>query len=102
MNNNIKLLKKLYNEAKLVKVGMKCICPSCNSSFEKKHYQQVFCKSLSGTTCKDNYWNNVTPGKRNNTTRISPSNKKYFEGVIQRDEEYVEDDPSWDAHKHTF
>jgi len=42
-----------YNKNKLSKTGDKCICPSCNSNFIKKTYQQVFCK----ITCKDNYWN---------------------------------------------
>lgn len=70
-------LKRLYNKAKEAIKGDKVTCPSCGSKFTKTHYQQVFCKSKGGTVCKDYYWNNVTPDKKNNTTRISPNNAKY-------------------------
>ena len=72
-----KLLDR-YNKAKLAKVGDKINCPSCNIEFVKGSYQQVFCKTQSGTTCKDKYWNTVTPEKRNNTTRISPASARYM------------------------
>ena len=67
-------LKKKYIAAKLAKIGCEVVCPSCGTVFIKKNFQQAFCKSKSGTMCKDYYWNNVTPSKRNNTTRISPAN----------------------------
>lgn len=73
---------KQYNENKLSKVGSLCKCPSCGTDFVKKHYQQVFCKSYGGTVCKDKYWNSITPNKRNNTTRISPANARYYNNVI--------------------
>ena len=71
-------LISMYNTAKSKNVGESCICPSCNSIFIKTNYQQVFCKSKTGTKCKDYYWNNVTPEKRNNTTRISPASARYM------------------------
>lgn len=75
-------LKERYELNKSAKVGTDCICPSCNSKFVKTNYQQAFCKRLSGTQCKDKYWNTVTPTKRNNTTRISPANALYKATVI--------------------
>jgi hypothetical protein len=72
-------MKKRYKLNKESKVGETCFCPSCGSEFKKINYQQVFCKTKSGTICKDYYWNNVIPHKRNNTTRISPSSKRWME-----------------------
>ena len=94
---NIKALQQKYKKSKSAKVGDKCICPSCDAEFIKTNYQQAFCKTKTGTTCKDFYWNNVTPEKRNNTTRISPANRerlKYLES-----EQNFDDDQGWDAHK---
>ena len=46
------------------------------------------------------YWNNVTPTKRNNTTRISPANEQYYREVIEPSMyEDFDDDQGWDAHK---
>jgi hypothetical protein len=73
-DNSVKKLKELYLVAKNAKVGDEVICPSCKTIFIKTNYQQAFCKTHIGTKCKDYYWNNVTPSKRNNTTRISPAN----------------------------
>ena len=69
----MKKIKEKYILSKNSKVGDGCICPSCNSRFTKTHYAQIFCKSKSGTKCKDKYWNTVDPKKRCNTTRISPA-----------------------------
>lgn len=103
MKNSVNKLKKVYNENKLKKVGDECTCPSCCSIFIKQYYQQVFCKTNSGTVCKDNYWNNVTPTKRNNVQRISPANARYYSNVIEPFKESYhpdyDDDQSWDAHK---
>ncbi len=66
-------LKELYKISKAAKVGEECICPSCKTKFVKTNYQQAFCKSKGGTICKDFYWNNVTPTKKCNITRISPA-----------------------------
>lgn len=73
MNKKIQSLKNLYKIAKESLVGSEVKCPSCKTPFVKSNYQQAFCKSKGGSVCKDNYWNNVTPTKRNNTTRISPA-----------------------------
>lgn len=101
MNTNLKNLKRLYRISKTARVGEMVICPSCSVSFEKTNYQQVFCKSLNGTVCKDHYWNNVTPTKRNNTTRISPANARFMEenGIGEEKFNDFDDDQSWDAHK---
>ncbi len=70
---------KLYDIAKSAKIGETCVCPSCQSVFVKTNYQQAFCKTKSGSICKDKYWNTVTPTKQNNTTRISPANAAYMQ-----------------------
>jgi len=80
--SDIKKLKQNYNDNKSKKVGEKCSCPSCGEFFTKEVYQQVFCKTKRGTQCKDYYWNNVTPKKRNNTTRIFLANRRYYNDVI--------------------
>jgi hypothetical protein len=77
-------LKERYKINKESKVGDKLICPSCGSEFKKTNYQQVFCKTKTGTKCKDKYWNTVTPHKRNNTTRISPASAAF---MVQREVE---------------
>lgn len=79
MNKSIQSLKALYKTAKDSIVGSTCKCPSCGTLFVKQNYQQTFCKTKGGTVCKDNYWNNVTPCKRNNKTRISPASAAFME-----------------------
>ena len=79
-------IKQRYTINKQAKVGDECICPSCGEKFVKTNYQQAFCKSKGGTTCKDKYWNTVIPQKRCNTTRISPANAEYYNNVILPDE----------------
>ena len=96
---NIKVLQQKYKKSKSAKVGDKCICPSCDAEFIKTNYQQAFCKTKSGTTCKDFYWNNVTPSKRNNTERISPANRARLSIYSMRGFENYDDDQGWDAHK---
>lgn len=71
-------IKAKYELAKAAKVGDTCVCPSCGTSFVKTNYQQAFCKSKSGTKCKDKYWNTVIPEKRCNTTRISPASAAWL------------------------
>lgn len=100
-------LKALYQLAKSAKVGSTIKCPSCGTEFIKTNYQQAFCKSKSGSVCKDKFWNTVTPTKRNNTTRISPANDAYMqehEIGKYREESGIDfdDDQSWDAHKDTM
>jgi hypothetical protein len=70
--------KAQYKANKAAKVGDSCKCPSCNTVFTKTQHQQAFCKSKTGTVCKDAYWNMVTPTKRNNTTRISPASRAFM------------------------
>jgi hypothetical protein len=91
-----------YQFNKDAKVGTECKCASCGTAFVKNNYQQAFCKSKSGTICKDAYWNYVTPKKRNNTTRISPASQRWLDKQAEIRERYIDydDDPSWDAHKH--
>lgn len=72
-------IKERYMLNKAAKVGETCICPSCSTKFTKEVYQQAFCKTKSGTICKDKYWNTITPKKRYNTTRITPTNDNYNE-----------------------
>lgn len=104
---NIPQMKLRYESNKSAKTGSLCVCPSCNTSFTKLSYQQVFCKSKPLTQCKDKYWNTVDPNKRNNTTRISPASQAFLEKKANRlgfpdhktRKEYVDDfDGSWDAH----
>lgn len=87
-----------YKQNKKSKVGESCICPSCNSKFIKTNYQQVFCKTRTGTKCKDKYWNTVTPEKRNNTTRISPASAAW----IERQQEYRDENYNPDDYEHPF
>lgn len=82
MNNRIQYMKVVHQSNKERSIGSTCRCPSCGTAFTKEHYQQAFCKTKGGTICKDNYWNNVTPSKRNNKTRISPANARYYNDVI--------------------
>ena len=95
-----------YTINKLAKVGTECICPSCATKFVKESYQQVFCKTRTGTKCKDKYWNTVIPTKRNNTTRISPASSDWMQKQREKREDihYYEDDNDcgWDAHKDSY
>lgn len=92
------MLKKQRSANMKAKVGETCKCPSCFTMFVKESYQQVFCKTKGGTICKDKYWNQVTPIKRNNTTRISPASQAFMDRRAERVFD-GDDDQSWDAHK---
>ena len=103
----VRHIRGTYLQNKTNKIGDTCFCPSCGQMFKKEHYQQAFCKTKSGTKCKDWYWNNVTESKRNNTTRISPANARYYANMIAENSVYgafenFDDDQSWDAHKDSF
>jgi len=74
----VRNIRATYKTNKSAKIGDICYCPSCGQQFKKEHYQQAFCKTKSGTKCKDKYWNTVTPEKRNNTTRISPASAAFM------------------------
>jgi len=91
-------LRDRYKLNKETKVNESCICPSCNTEFIKTNYQQAFCKSKTGTKCKDKYWNTVIPEKRNNTTRISPANARW----MARQKEYREENFNPDDYEHQF
>ena len=71
-------LKRIYAKNKASSCGETLTCPSCQSKFKKTNYQQAFCKTKKGTKCKDFYWNNIAPTKRNNTTRISPASSAWM------------------------
>lgn len=106
-------IKAKYELAKAAKVGDIINCPSCNTPFEKTHYQQAFCKTKGKTKCKDKYWNTVTPEKRNNTTRISPASAAWLNAtygsdynlsqrqldIKDRRQLSLEADISWDEHQ---
>lgn len=95
-------MKKQYEKNKNKKRGEECICPSCKSIFNKESYNQIFCKSRSGTKCKDRFWNTVTPTKRNNTTRISPASRRFLQkrNNLEDNHRWLYDgDQGWDAHK---
>ena len=112
MERNAKKLSSARQKCVDAKIGETITCPSCGTPHVKKSYQSVFCKSKRGTKCKDNYWNNVDPSKRCNTTRISPASARYLNNVIlpERARElgfpdvetminHVDDfDGSWEAH----
>ncbi len=74
---NLQLLKDKLNSVRdrnrEAKVGESLVCPSCGTGFKKRSYQQVFCKSKTGTKCKDRFWNTVDESKRNNQDRLSLS-----------------------------
>lgn len=91
-------LSERYKLNKSTKVNEICICPSCGSTFKKSCYQQAFCKSKSGTRCKDKYWNTVTPEKRCNTTRISPASAAWS----ARCEDYNNERFNPDDYEHPF
>lgn len=84
----VRNIRVTYNANKSAKVGDICYCPSCGQQFRKEHYQQAFCKTKTGTKCKDKYWNTVTPHKRNNTTRISPANAAFHARMIAENSTY--------------
>lgn len=84
-------MTEAYIKAKAAKVGDIIECPGCNKDFVKKTYNQVFCNNINSkvsNNCKDKYWNTVDPRKRNNTTRISPANRRYYNDVILRHKNY--------------
>lgn len=97
-------IREQYKANKEAKVGAECTCPSCGTKFIKTNYQQAFCKTKSGTICKDKFWNTVDPKKRCNTTRISPASQRWLDKQAEYRERYedFDDDPSWDAHKDSF
>jgi hypothetical protein len=94
-------IRERYKIAKANKVGELTVCPSCGELFVKVTKAQAFCKNKGGTVCKDKYWNTVIPTKRNNTTRISPANERYYREFIEPRRNF-DDDMGWDAHKDSF
>jgi hypothetical protein len=101
-------MREAYIRAKTAKIDAYVTCPACGKKFIKKFYNQIFCsnaKTKLSNNCKDKFWNTVDPRKRNNTTRISPANRSYYNLYIrERIEraEMVDDDQGWDAHKNSF
>lgn len=78
-NNKKDLVIARYSLNKSLPVGETMKCPSCGCNFIKTQHQQAFCRVSGSTKCKDKYWNEVTPEKKNNTTRISPANRAWKE-----------------------
>lgn len=56
--------KTLYLKNKSEPKGALLVCPSCGSTFTKVHPQQAFCRK-KGTECKDKFWNENDPYKKN-------------------------------------
>ena len=104
-NNDMIKNKKNLVEGKQkcaeAKIGSEISCPSCGTKFVKKSYNSVFCKSKGKTVCKDHYWNNVDECKRNNTTRISPANARYYSNVILEKEARKRGFPDYESMKET-
>jgi len=86
----VRNIRAIYKQNKSAKVNETCYCPSCGQMFKKEHYQQAFCKTKSGTKCKDKYWNTVIPTKRNNTTRISPASARFMAERMEREYDSME------------
>ena len=60
------LLKMRYNAARNAKVGSTIYCPVCNQPHAKTTYHKVFCHNQKTmkkrvSSCKDQYWNMVSP-----------------------------------------
>jgi len=94
MSLSAKTMKRLYGLAEGSQVKSLITCPACYRGIIKKRPDHKFCDRV----CKDAYWNNVDPRKRNNTTRISPASARYMASRPVREPDF-DDDPSWDAHK---
>ena len=86
-------IKTRYKINKSAKTGDELVCPSCGTPFIKTHYAQAFCKTKTGTKCKDKYWNTVDETKRCNTTRISPANAAWRERMDRIDADIDSDHP---------
>lgn len=54
-------MRKIYLQTADVRIGNEMTCPECGSIIRKKTYQHKFC----GKICKDRYWNNIDPRKKN-------------------------------------
>ena len=106
-------MKEEYLQASVTPIGEMMTCPGCGTRIKKKTYQHKFC----GPKCKDLYWNNVDPRKKNRKHKKSHYNKynvgeksyaNRLGNVIALDRGYpshtamVEadamDDGSWDVH----
>lgn len=64
-----------YKTAKAAKVGTTIHCGCCGFQFIKKHYQQVFCSNKGTNNCKDHYWNEVVPERKERTLSRRGSNE---------------------------
>lgn len=88
-----------YDINKAAKVGETLNCPTCQSLFVKKSYQQAFCC----TECKDKWWN--TKRKNNGYfRRYNIENPERLERVGINLDEIAEDyamnslgDPEWES-----
>jgi hypothetical protein len=53
-----------YKAAKAAKVGETVACGCCNKKFVKRSYQQAFCSNRGNNNCKDRYWNEAVPERK--------------------------------------
>ena len=56
-NTDINAMQERYTEVFYKKAGDSVECPTCQTVFKKKTYNQCFCKPA----CKDSYWNLIKP-----------------------------------------
>jgi hypothetical protein len=75
MKLTISELNRRYLNSRMSLTGDKVECPSCGKTFIKSH-GKVFCsnnKTSKLLNCKDFYWNNVTPHKKNRGIKKLPT-----------------------------
>ena len=53
-----------YKTTKAAKVGTMVACGCCNAKFIKRSYQQAFCSNRGANNCKDRYWNEMDPERK--------------------------------------
>lgn len=88
-------MKQLYTIGKTASIGTVISCPGCGMTLVKKTKDHKY----HGSVCKDAYWNNVDPRKRNNTTRISPASARYMSDRRMHAADYDAWPEGWDEHK---
>lgn len=84
INSETKLSIYKYNKEKAT-LGERVKCPSCKTKFTKTK-NKVFCSNgRSGAgNCKDKYWNEIDPYKKNRSL-VKPKEKKVLPPLYQGD-----------------
>jgi len=60
----VETMRDRYDANKEAKTGTTIACACCGKSIKKKSYQTQFCSNKGRGNCKDTYWNNVCPKRR--------------------------------------